>query len=117
MWGRPDTVHCRGTVHSAVATLLWDDGKEATIEVDWLANERRRHHWVGIRDLSRVDVAEAEAEVEPLLVEARWFAWLCSGSGKLEPEREMAYTTTDLLALLDRSRTNHVPLAPTFPPR
>ena len=104
-WGRPDTVACRGTVHRITATLLWDEGREATIEVDWLANERRRRHWVGINGLSRKDLAGAIDEEEPLLLEARWFDWLCSRSGPLEPKREEAYVVTDVLAQLERSLT------------
>ena len=106
LFGTPESVFCRGTDHRAIASLQWRDGREATIEVDWLADERRRVHRVfGAKGF--VDVALADNKVEPLLAQASHFVALCEADSE-EARREKraeAEAVTVVLAAMEQCRT------------
>lgn len=98
LWGTNWEVEsCDGTTHRIAANLWFPDHKiGVSLELDWLAEERKRMFFIGDRD-----VALTENVSEPLLVEAQTFNYLCENPERASHHRREAVDVTRMLAELE----------------
>lgn len=103
--GEPDRVTCGGGQHRVTASLFYDAGHFATLEIDWCSSERKRRFW-----LNDHEHAETADPIEPLLAEVLAFVEICGNDGELRlAKREEAVSVAALTARLATEKNAMVP--------
>lgn len=99
LYGIPEWVACKGTIHRTEFRFKWEEDHElvATVELDWLAEKRHRQLTA---DNTRITAPDDQ---EPLVREAEAFIRACKGQDR-EKWLEDALQTTEVLERLEQYR-------------